>query len=136
MASLVVYLGFDGNCREAMDFYHNALGGETQYMTYGQAPMPTPEEHNEKIMHSHLIADGIKLMAADTMPGQPYNPGNNYTLTLNCTSENELDGIWGKLSADASISLPIDNQFWGAKYGQLTDKFGVNWALNYEFPKA
>jgi len=128
MAQLNPYLTFNGNCREAMEFYKACLGGELSLTTVGDSPMKDqmPAEAQNAVMHSLLRSDGIILMASDQMtPGALVN-GNTITLCVIGNSKAELDTFFTRLAAGGNVSQPLQETFFGA-YGALTDKFGINW---------
>lgn len=133
--SLVPYLTFNGNCREAMSFYQACLGGELELMPFGEAPMELPAGSELLIMHAVLKKDDLNLMASDSMPDQPVNFGNNVSLSLNCQSKEEADAYFQALSAGGTITMPLEVTFWNAYFGMLVDKFGVCWMFNYDLPQ-
>ena len=136
MSDLIVYFAFAGNCEEAMNFYKEVFGGEfTSKMTFAESPMPVPDEYKSKLMHIGLKTPAFTLMASDTMPDQPCIIGNNISLTFSLSSEAEQDSFFEKLSVGGNITMPLQNTFWGARFGMITDKFGINWMLNYEAKK-
>ena len=133
MAQLIVYLNFNGNSREAMTFYKDCLGGELTMQTTGESPMADkipPDNHND-IMHSSLVKDGLVIMASDMNKGNLVQ-GNTVHLMLNCKSEEEIRTLFAKLSAGGKIIQEPTDTFWGALYGELTDKFGIQWMFNYD----
>ena len=136
MTQIVAYLHFRGNCREAMTFYHECLGGELKMQTMAESPMAaqTPPEALQHIMHASLMRDELGLMASDMMQDDPTH-GNTISLMLYCASEDELRTIYSKLSAGGTANTPPAQQFWGAIFGELTDKYGLNWMLNFDTPQ-
>src|SRR5215217_4920070 len=137
MKTLNVYLAFDGNCDEAINFYKKVLGGEIiTRQTFGEAPMPSDENSKNRIMHIHFKSENIELMASDSMPGQPVSSGSNISLSINLTDENEQTKIFNALAEDGTITMPLADQFWGARFGMLTDRFGFNWMLNCQKPQS
>ncbi len=131
MKAIHPYLIFNGNCREAMEFYAEALGGKLQLMTWAEAPEP-PQEGADRVMHSRLmLRDGL-LMASDTPAGQPPTPeGRNVGLSIECSSREEEQRIFRALSEGGHVMMPLQDTFWGAHYGMLTDKFGIWWMLDF-----
>jgi PhnB protein len=88
-------------------------------------------------MHSALVVEnGIQIMASDTPPNMPYNPGDNVSISLSGEDEAELKGYWDKLSLNAKISMPLNKASWGDTFGMLTDKFGIHWLANITGKKA
>src|SRR5438309_12119976 len=84
MKEIITYLNFDGNCREAMKFYERCLGGELQMMPFSETPCNAPKEAKDRIAHARLVNGSAVLMASDTMPGMPFNTGNNFSICVNC----------------------------------------------------
>jgi PhnB protein len=135
MAQLTPYLNFNNNCREAMKFYQECLGGQLDLQTVAEMPAMAeqmPPEMKDHILHSQLKSADIVIMASD-LNREKSVEGNTVHLCLNCTSENELNSFFTKLSAGGKITEPIAPMPWGATYGALTDKYGKHWVLN--FPK-
>ncbi|HZE85927.1 MAG TPA: VOC family protein, partial [Puia sp.] len=120
------YLNFNGNCREAMSFYKDALGAELMLQTVAESPMAgnMPPELQGKILHSVLTKGSITLFGSD-MIGNGLVAGNSVSLTINCSSEEEIDTFFANLSSGGKIKDPLADMFWGAKYGSLKDKFGM-----------
>jgi PhnB protein len=129
-ATLAPYLNFDGDCRAAMEFYASCLGGKLFLQTFGEAPVPSDAATKDRIMHARLDGGGMTLMASDTMPGMPFVKGNNIHLSLGGTDEAALTGMFAKLSAGGTVTMPLQKQFWGDTFGMLTDRFGVHWMVN------
>jgi len=136
MATLNPYLTFEGNCREAMQFYATCLGGSLKIMTIGESAMAAsmPKEMQDSVMHARLETGGLILMASDVLDGEGLVRGNATNLMLLCASEEEIHRLFDKLSTDGTVNSPVKVEFWGDTYGDLTDKFGVRWMLNYEKP--
>jgi PhnB protein len=135
MAKLNPYLTFNGNCREAMNFYKEIFGGELSLMTGGESPAASqmPPQYHNAILHSSLKTVDFEIMATDMVPDK-FNEGNTVHLSLICKTEKELHSLFEKLSADAKISQPVDQMFFGLM-GTLTDKFAKSWLLVFETPQ-
>ncbi len=133
MTQINAYLTFGGNCREAMTFYKECLGGDLTMQAVGETPAASemPPEAKDSIMHATLQKDSLVLMASDKMSPMELKQGNTITLSLNCSSEEEIKTFFSNLSSDGQVTMPLADQFWGATFGMLTDKFGMNWMLNY-----
>jgi PhnB protein len=132
MATLNPYLNFNGKCREAMTFYQQCLGGELIMQKVSESPMAAklPSAASANILHSTLINNNIVIMGSDMM-GNNLMKGNEIALCLNCNNNEEIDIFFKRLSQDGFVRTPLHQSFWGATYGELTDKFGINWMLNY-----
>ncbi len=131
------YLLFDGNCREAFDFYRSVFGGEFEVMeTFRSGPegMDIPPEDLDKIMHMALpIGDG-RIMGADIPAafGDPKPAGGNFAVSVNPDSRSETDRIFHALAKGGSVLMPIEDMFWGGYFGHLKDRFGIQWMLHFE----
>lgn len=134
MEKINVYLGFAGKCREAMNFYKECLGGgELELQSVGESPvadqMP-PGFDKEQILHSSLIKDGITIMGSDMSRGKPIN-GNQVGICVVCSSPEEIESLFTKLSEGGTVDDPLKVQFWGDTFGAVTDKYGKPWMFNY-----
>ncbi|MDW8810738.1 VOC family protein [Streptomyces scabiei] len=129
------YLSFDGDARQALEFYREVFGGELALNTFGEFGSPDAPGA-DKIMHGMLeTPSGFTLMGADTPPGMEYAPGSSFSVSLSGDDEAELRGYWEKLSAGATVSVPLDKQMWGDVFGMCTDRFGVSWMVNIGEPR-
>ncbi len=137
MTQIVAYLTFDGNCREAMNFYKDCLGGELSLNTVGDSAMAAklPPGMKESIMHSSLVKGSLTLMASDMMDDSGLVRGNAISLMINCSSEAELTAFFNRLSVGGKINTAPKTEFWGSVYADLTDRFGTRWMLNFDKPK-
>jgi PhnB protein len=86
-------------------------------------------------MHARVTNGLPVLMASDSMPGSPFHPAAGFSVSIMCESAEEIDRIFAALSEGAKVSMPLADQFWGARFGMLTDKFGIHWMLNFDHPK-
>lgn len=132
MAQLNPYLSFSNNCREAMNFYKDSLGGELVLQTVGEMPemaAQMPPEMKDNIIHSVLTSGDIVIMASDLNREKPVE-GNTVHLCIQCKTEDELNTFFSKLSKGGKITESISDMPWGAKYGSLIDKFGKYWLFN------
>ena len=135
MKQIVTYLTFNGNCREAMDFYAKCLGGDLHVMPFSDMPGDVPKEAKERVMHARLDSGPAVLMASDTMPGMGFLQGNNVSVSVQCESLAEVEKIYSAFAASGTTTMPLADTFWGARFGMLTDQFGVHWMFHFEFPK-
>ena len=130
------YITFDGNAREAMDFYKSVFGGSLELNTFGESGAQD-SSHADKIMHSLLETDnGFTLMCADTPPEMEHNPGNNIAVSLSGDDADELRGYWEKLSDGGTVLVALEKQMWGDEFGMCADRFGVSWMVNISQPSA
>jgi PhnB protein len=132
MASVLnPYLTFDGNAREAMEFYRDALGGELTLTTYGDMGDQGPD--GDRIMHAGLrTGAGFTLMGADTAPGMEYVPGQNISISISGAMADaaELHRYWERLSESATVTVPLERQMWGDEFGACVDRYGVSWMVD------
>lgn len=138
MTAINPYLTFNGNCEEAFNFYKSVFGGEFPYVGRfkdmpGEHAVPASE--GEKIMHVSLpIGQGTFLMGSDASEacGQA-TAGNNFSISISTESEEEANKLFGGLSSGGQVTMPLDKVFWGSYFGMLTDRFGINWMVNYDY---
>ncbi|MFC4818560.1 MULTISPECIES: VOC family protein [unclassified Flavobacterium] len=140
MATVNVYLTFNGNTEEAFNFYKSVFGGEFSFIgrfkdmpADDNCPPPTEEEAN-KIMHVSLpISKETVLMASDSTEGSgTVTFGNNFSVSINTENKDEADRLFNGLSAGGKIIMPLADTFWGAYFGMFVDKFGINWMVNFD----
>ncbi|MCM3706935.1 MULTISPECIES: VOC family protein [Cytobacillus] len=131
------YLNFDGNTREAIEFYVKAFELEMpEITTFGDAPQnpeyPLPEEAKNLVMHSSLTICDSAVMFSDTFPGMPFTVGNNINLAVVIDDLDNLRKYFKNLSDGGNVTMELQETFWSKSFGQLTDKFGVNWMFSHE----
>ncbi|MET7617938.1 VOC family protein [Streptomyces sp. NPDC005408] len=125
------YIAFDGDARQAMEFYKGVFGGTLTVNTFGDFGREAAGDAADKIMHSMLETDsGFTLMASDTPPEMDYKPGTNISVSVSGEDAAELRGYWDKLSADGTVAVPLEKQMWGDVFGMCTDRFGITWLVN------
>lgn len=135
----VPYLIFNGNCEEALEFYRSALGAEVSIMRFAEMPpseeMPLSDAWKEKIMHAELKLDeGQTLYLSDTFEGGSVAVGNNVNVHIDVDTKGDVSRFFDAFSDGATITMPVEEQFWGAVYGSLIDKYGIVWGFHYEMP--
>ncbi|GGB80163.1 VOC family protein [Dyadobacter sediminis] len=137
MATINPYLNFQGNTEEAFNFYKSVFGGEfLAVQRFKDTPEAgnLPEQDQEKLMHIALpIGHGTILMATDALEsmGQRLIEGNNYNLSIQTESEAEADKLFYGLSKGGKVIVQLEKAFWGDYFGMFTDKFGINWMVNF-----
>ena len=139
MASVSIYLNFQGNAEEAFNHYKKVFGTEfaAPIMRMGDAPQqpgapPLPEADKNKVMHVALpILSGILIMATDMLEsmGQKLVEGNNFTISLSPDTKEEADRLYKELSEGVTDGVPPHDEFWGY-WGVCLDKFGIRWMFN------
>lgn len=133
--AIEAYLNFNGNCREAVEYYAEVFGTEKpRMMTFGDAPPnpdhPIPEEAKNLVMHAQLIITDSKVMFSDVFPGMPFVQGNNISLSVISKDIDEVQAIFHKLKEGGTIHMELQETFWSKCYGNLTDKFGIDWQVS------
>lgn len=131
MRSLTPYLNLGGKSREALAFYAQCFQGEiTELMTYADAKLDVPEDFQQMIIHASFQAEGIHFMVSDGSPGETMEPGNAVTLSVHQDSEAEQATLFKALSEGGTITMPLADTFWNARFGELTDRYGIRWMFN------
>ncbi|MDR7532194.1 MAG: VOC family protein [Armatimonadota bacterium] len=140
MLRLHTYLNFAGNAEGAFNFYRSVFGGEfTSLVRFKDMPIDgvrIGQREEDKIMHVSLpIGRDDVLMASDTLDslGQTLVQGNNVYISVHPETKEEADRIFNALSAGGKIEMPIADQVWGDYYGSFTDRFRVQWLVNYSY---
>jgi PhnB protein len=126
------YLTFNGNCEAAFRFYEKSLGGKIEAMMPHEgtpSEQHVPADWRKKVMHASLKVGDQVLMGTDAPPGQ-YEPMKGFKVTLHVDNPTEAERLFGVLSADGTVQLPIQETFWAARFGMLTDRFGTPWMIN------
>ncbi|CRK55940.1 PhnB protein; putative DNA binding 3-demethylubiquinone-9 3-methyltransferase domain protein [Alloactinosynnema sp. L-07] len=131
MASLLnPYISFNGDARQAMEFYKDVFGGTLEMNTFGEYGDPSGDGA-DNIMHGSLKTDsGYTIMGADNPPGAAYSAGSNMSVSLSGDDAEELRGYYTKLAEGGTVTVPMEKQMWGDEFGMLTDKFGIGWMVN------
>lgn len=139
MTTINTYLTFNGNCEEAFNFYKSVFGGEFSYFgKFGEMPpseeMPVPDNEKHLVMHVSLpISKETALMGSDTTADAgAVKFGNNFSVSIDSASKEEADRFFSELSKGGTVIMPMQNTFWGAYFGMFTDKFGINWMVNFD----
>jgi PhnB protein len=140
MKSISPYLNFNGKTEEAFNFYRSVFGGEfTMLQRFKDIPdMPgAPKVDNKdknKILHISLsIGRGIVIMGSDALEshGQKVIFGNSAHISIDAESEAEAERLFKGLSSGGKVTMPLQKMFWGAMYASFSDKFGINWMVNF-----
>ena len=124
------YLNFNGNARQALEFYQSVFGGTLNVSTFADFGAADAADA-DKIMHGQLETDaGYTLMAADVPSHMEYHPIEGCSVSLSGDDADLLHGYWEKLSASGSTMMPLQKQVWGDEFGMCTDGFGIPWLVN------
>lgn len=135
--SISIYLHFNGNCQEVFEFYRSIFGGDFDLMeTFRNGPpdMGMSEEELDQVMHVSYPIGSSVLMGSD-VPSQfapPVTQGNNFSISHQPASREAADELFAKLSEGGRVTMPMQDQFWGAYFGSCIDKYGISWQLNTE----
>jgi PhnB protein len=123
------YISFHRNAREAMTYYQSVLGGDLVIDTFATFDgMVADPSDKDLVMHSQLTtSDGIVLMGADTPSEMPYTAPAGVSMSVSSDDESRIAALFSAFAADGTVTLPFDTQVWGAKFGMVTDRFGIGW---------
>lgn len=141
MFQMNVYLNFHGNTMQAFKFYQSVFGGEFQLLQLMNGVPGTEKlsaEDQEKVMHISLpVGTNMMLHGTDTLEsmGHTLNVGDNVHLMLTTDTKEEADRLFIAISEGGKPDMPMQDTFWGAYFGSFTDKFGIQWMIDYEYPK-
>jgi PhnB protein len=129
------YIAFKGNCREAIEFYKNALGGIVLFtQTFGESPMASMGPA-ENIMHCSMrIGDSTVMMCDDPRPDAASGDGN-ISLAIALNDPEQAKVLFGNLAQGGSVVMPLQKTYWAEAFGMVTDKFGIKWMVNCEAPR-
>ena len=129
------YLNFNGNARQALEFYHSVFGGNLTLSTFAELGAPNSPDA-DRIMHGQLETDaGYTIMAADVTSEMEYQPPAGCSISLS-GDDDALHDYWDKLSAGGTTTMPLQKQVWGDEFGMCVDQFGVPWLVNISQPQA
>jgi PhnB protein len=140
LMNLIPYLLFDGTCAEAMQFYAEVFGGTIASLQRWSEMPPNPDfpisdQQKNRVMHARMDAKAFSLMASDGTPGNEQK-GGNISLSLNFEDVAAGEKLFEALSSGGAVETPLTEMFWDAKFGQFTDKFGIDWMFNIALTRA
>lgn len=141
MASLHIYLNFNGNTEQAFEFYRSVFGGEFQTLQrFDGSPgcEDVPADEKAGVMHVALpIGPNSVLMGTDVLKNmEQVKAGTNMSISVDTDSEAEAEKIFNGLAQGGSVQMPLQKMFWGAYFGMLTDQFGIQWMVNHDERKS
>lgn len=128
------YLLFNGDCEAAIRFYEKSLGGKVEAMfTHEGTPMEkmVPAEWRKKIIHARLALGDKVLMASDCPPDRYVKP-QGFSVNLDCKTPAEAERVFSALAENGAVQMPLQQTFWAARFGMVTDRFGTPWMINCE----
>lgn len=137
MEAIIPYLNFNGNAKEALAFYEKALNGKVAYsQTFADANMAQDESMKDKILHAVFEAGSLKFMVSDCPPGVSVSSGDQVSLSLNFQDLETIEKTFAALADGGQVTMPLQDTFWGARFGMTKDKYGIHWMFNHDKPKA
>ena len=129
------YIAFKGNCRQAIEFYKNALDAKVLFtQTMGESPM-SDMGPAENIMHCTLKIGDSNIMMCDDPRPEAAADGGNISLAIGLNNPERAKQLFGNLAKDGSVIMPLEKTYWAEAFGMVTDKFGVKWMVNCDAPK-
>jgi PhnB protein len=134
-AKLNPYISYNGNAREAFEFYKEVFGGELAMNTFGEFGASESSDA-DKIMHASLeTPSGFTLMGSDTPAELEFKPGTTMSVSLSGDDGDDLRGYYEKLAEAGTVTMPLEKQMWGDEFGMVIDQFGVSWMVNIAAPQ-
>ncbi len=130
------YLNFNGTCEAAFKFYEHVLGGKIEGpMIYGESPVAGdfPPEFHSKVMHVQLTVGDQELMGSDAPPGH-FEDAKGTSVSISIEDTTEAERIFNALAENGTVTMPIQETFWAARFGMVTDQFGIPWMINCDKP--
>ena len=131
------YINFQGNCREAVEYYAYVFGlDKPKIMLFGDMP-PEPgftmdDATKKLVMHTSLVIQGSMVMFSDVPPGMPFVAGNNISLTVVSKDIGEIKSLYDKLKDGGEVQMELQETFWSKCYGFVVDKYGIGWQLSHD----
>ena len=129
---LVPYLAFNGQCEEALGFYRDCLDGSVENISYYSKDqdigMEIPDHMVGKAMHMSIRFGDNVIMGSDHVETVPSDTNNS--LSIDFAGVDELERAFDAMSAGGEVTMPLQDTFWGARFGMITDRFGINWMFN------
>ncbi len=129
------YIAFEGNCREAIDFYKSALDAEVLFtQTFGESPM-SGMGPAENIMHCTIKVGDSRIMMCDEPRPDAAAGGGNISLAIRLNDPERAKQLFGNLARNGSVIMPLEKTYWAETFGMVTDQFGIKWMVKCENPK-
>ena len=130
------HLNFNGQCKEAFEFYEKVLGGKIVFtMTWGEMPGGAadqfPPETHKLIMHTTIEVDGNLIMGADSPPGR-YTEPKGISVSIGVKSKDKAERVFNALAEGGKVTMPFEQTFWSPGFGMCVDRFGIPWMVNTE----
>ena len=133
----IPYLGFNGNCREALEFYAKVLHAELELMEFGGSPAEqhVPAEAKNQILHGNLTLKGTSILMASDAGGMPYEKMQGMSVAIVLDDTDEAERIFKELSEGGNVTMPMEPTFWAKRFGMGTDLYGTPWMINSGMPE-
>ena len=132
------YLNFAGQASDAIQFYAEALGAEVEGVSrWGEMPgEAVPAAMADRVMHACIrVGENMRIMMSDLPPGREVTAGNAYNVMLQFPDASRIDQVFAALAEGGTVEMPLEDTFWGARFGKVVDRFGVAWMLNATLPQ-
>ena len=129
-----IALSFDGRCEAAFRFYERALNGKIAFLLHwGESPTAkdAPEEWRSKVYHATLNVGDTSLSGGDVLP-ESYKSPQGFSIQLNMTDASDSERVFHALAEGGTVCMPLQQTFWAARFGVVTDQFGIQWDINCE----
>jgi len=131
---IIPHLNFNGQCKEAFEFYARVLDGEIKFsMTWGEMPGGAadqlPPETHKLIMHTTIEVDGNFIMGADSPPGR-YTEPKGISVSITVKSKDKAERVFNALAEGGKVTMPFEQTFWSPGFGMCVDRFGIPWMIN------
>ena len=131
---LELFINFDGNCREAAEFYAKVFKSKVHnLMTYADAPPdpanPVPEADRDRVMYAGIPMGGMTVMLMDMPSGTPLVVGDNINPTVSVDDKAEVERIFNELKEDGEVYMELQQTFFSELYGAVKDRFGIIWQI-------
>ncbi|WP_370575319.1 VOC family protein [Methanomethylovorans sp.] len=135
--SVQAYINFNGNCREAVEYYMKVFGtAKPEIMSFKDVPsgmdFPVTEETKDLVLHTALEIEGSTVMFSDVPPGMPFILGNNIGLVITSKDMDKMRSMFNALKTEGTVVMDLQETFWSKLYGMVTDKFGIVWQFNHD----
>jgi len=135
MLGVSPYIAFKGNCREAIEFYKNALDAEVLFtQTFGESPM-SEMGPAENIMHCTIQVGNSTIMMCDDPRPEAAGADGNISLAIGLNDPKRAKQVFDNLAKNGSVVMPLEKTYWAEAFGMVNDKFGVKWMVNCDAPK-
>ena len=135
-----LYFFFDGNCRDAVEFYARVFKSSVNnLMTYGDAPPdpdnPVSEENRDRVLYAGVPAGNMVVMASDAPFGSEFIAGTNISPTISTADKQELARLFNELKEGGEVRMELQETFFSECFGMVVDRFGILWQLTHYVPE-